>query len=60
MNLDSVAMTDRMLAAIENPNAQIIDIPLGDCCCAATSLRYGEGSDARARRCHGVHFTLIV
>src|SRR6266478_2990804 len=29
MNLDSVAMTDRMLAAIENPYAQIIGHPTG-------------------------------
>jgi len=39
MNLDSVAMTDRMLAAIENPYAQIIATPLDGCCCAATLFR---------------------
>ncbi len=59
-NLERAAMTDRMLAAIENPYAQIIGHPTGRAASAARPDRLRHGKDSgglrQAWRGHGVQF----
>jgi len=58
MNLDRAAMTERMLAAIENPYTQIIGHPTGRLLLRARGvrLRYGQGAgrSRKERRGHGM------
>src|SRR5216683_1719731 len=54
MNLDSVAMTDRMLAAIENPYAQIIGHPTGRLLLRRDAFAYDMEKILDACAKHGV------
>ena len=50
MNLERDEMTERMLAAIENPYTQIVGIPPAACCCCARAspTTWNESSMPRA------------